>query len=316
MSGGGQRVREMARKRVRLKRPIEEILDSARKRLELLDSLPAADAAELTRSIDGLVALSRDLRELSLYHSQKLLPSDSASERILEYLRMHVGQLVEGEALDLVSAITENKRRVREWRVEFGLPIEKRGSGYVLTALEPDAARAERWATMNAIRRGPGGDKKKALALFQAYPEQILTTAQLKYVMKSGEMRRVRDLRLEDGWRVFTKNTGRPDLKQTQYILVDPDPIPEHDRQITDAIYSKVLKRDGHRCQKADCGWTPTERVPGDKKQYIELHHVTWHSQKGENNLSNLIALCNVHHRDLHREKIGPDQFEAWLTTS
>ena len=312
--------REVPKELIRRNRSLNQILDSARTHLSNLNVAAAHTEAELDQRVKMLVELSRDIRELSLFHSQHLLPPDSASERILQYLIRKVGKKVQREVIDVVAAISEYSRRIREWRVEFGFPIQwkKGGDAYILHSKEPDAEKAEKWRTMNKIKRlqiadKKVGDKKKALALFQAYPNQVLTTAQLKYVMASGEMRRIRDLRLEDGWRIFTRNTGRPDLKDKQYILVDPEQLLEHDRQVKDEVYSQVLKRDGHRCQKVGCGWHPTDKIAGDRKQYIEVHHKTWHSQKGENNLNNLITLCNVHHRDVHRRKIGPDQLAEWL---
>lgn len=114
----------MPRKRVRLSKNVESIVQSIRGKLGELSTPPAATRAELNDRVKKLVSLSHDIRELSLYHSQRLLSPDSASDRILEYLRLNVGHAVEGEAIDVVSAISEYPRRIREWRVEFGFSIE------------------------------------------------------------------------------------------------------------------------------------------------------------------------------------------------
>lgn len=303
----------MARQRVKLKRSAEEIVESAKAILEELRTHPAADKIELDTRIKQLVALNRDLRELSLHHTQKLLSRDSAAERILDYLRLHVGEKVEGEELDVVSTISEYPRRIREWRVQFGWPIVRRGRYYILERDQPDREKAERWRIMNEIRRTDAAKRDKMLALFRAFPGQVITYPELQYVSRGADMRRVRELRTELGWRILSRNTGMPELKQGEYVLIDPDPVEEHDRHVDDKTVIAVLKRDGNRCRKAGCGWHPRDRAQGDPRQYVELHHIHWHAQGGRNESDNLITLCNVHHKEVHRLEIGPSDFDAWL---
>jgi hypothetical protein len=303
----------MPRKRVRLQRALDEIVASALRRLERLRLDPARDKQELAERVKELVELNRDLRELSLYHTQLLLSKDSASERILDYLRLHVGERVDGEEIDVVSIISEYPRRIREWRVEGGWPIAKKGSHYILERAEPDGEKAEHWKTINSIRRTDAAARDKMLALLRGYPGQIITRAELQYVSKNADMRRVRELRTQLGWRIMTRNTGMPRLKTGEYVLVDPEPMEEHDRNIDEKTVIKVLKRDGNRCRKVGCGWHPNDRTQGDPRQYIELHHIQWHVERGANEEDNLITLCNVHHRDVHRERIGAGAFPAWL---
>ena len=78
------------------------------------------------------IPLTHDVKELALFHVQPVLPFDSGAERILAYMRLFVGQEIEGEELGVVSGISEYARRVREWRVEFGWPITHKGSRYIL----------------------------------------------------------------------------------------------------------------------------------------------------------------------------------------
>jgi hypothetical protein len=303
----------MSRRRIKLQRKVKEIIASAKEKLTNLNCRPAGTKEALRGRIALLIALNRDLRELSLHHSQQLLSKDSASERILDYLRLRLGEPVEGEEVDVVSTISEYPRRIREWRVEAGWPIVKEGSNYVLKRDEPDGDKADRWRKMNAIRRTDAAARDKMLALLRAYPHRRITRTELQYVSKNADMRRVRELRTEFGWRIMTRNTGMPELKPAEYVLVDPDPAEEHDRHIDEKTVIKTLKRDGNRCQKAGCHWHPADRAQGDPRQYIEIHHVTWHSKGGANKEENLITLCNVHHKDLHREKVGPDRFQQWI---
>jgi len=303
----------MARQRVKLKRSAEEIIESAKAALEELRTKPAGDKTELDARVKRLVAINRDLRELSLYHTQKLLSKDSAAERILDYLLLHVGETVEGEEIDVVSTISEYPRRIREWRVQFGWPIVRRGRYYVLESDQPNREKAERWRRMNEIRRTDAAKRDKMLALFRAFPGQVITYAELQYVSRGADMRRVRELRTELGWRIMTRNTGMPELRQGEYVLIDPEPIEEHDRHVDERTVIAVLKRDGNRCRKHGCGWHPKDRAQGDPRQYVELHHIKWHVAGGRNEADNLVTLCNVHHKEVHRLGIGPADFDAWL---
>jgi len=304
----------LPKKRIKLRRAKEEIVQSANRRLLSLDTNPPTSPQELRECVRSFVELSRDAKELALFHVKPLLPFETGAERILGYLRMFVGQAIEGEELEVVSGISEYARRVREWRVEFGWPIRHTGSCYVLDREEPDGAKAEFWQTINAIRRSEVAARDKMLALFLALPiGQPISTAQLRYVTDNKDMRRVRELRTQFGWRIMTQKTGMPQLKTDQYVLVDSTPMEPHDRNIKEKTMVAVLQRDKNRCQR--CGWNPKDRVPGDPRQYIEFHHINWHSTGGANELENLTTLCNVHHKEVHNLKLDADAFRQWLST-
>jgi hypothetical protein len=306
----------MPRKSVRLHRSVEEIFASASNQLSALKTEPAQSKEELQQRLKTIVELSRDVRELTLRHCQQLLPQRSAFQRLLAYLKMNIGQEVEGEELDVLSAISEWPRRIREWRVEKGWPIRARGSSYILESDEPDSKGAQIWKSMNSIRRTNKAARDKMLDLFLAFPGEPLSTDDIRYVTKGKDMRRLRELRTELGWRILTRNTGRPDLRPDEYILINTEPMEEHDRHIEDKVVAKVMMRDGCRCQKAGCHWHPKEKTPGDPRQYIELHHINWHSTGGTNDPENLITLCNVHHKDVHRMKVTPEKLGEWLQST
>jgi hypothetical protein len=122
----------MPRRRVLLDRKIDEIVNSIRKGLDDLDAEPAADAAELRLRVRLLIEMTYDVRELALHHLSKLISGTSASTRILAYLKLFVGESVDGEELDIVSGISEYPRRIREWRVDHGWPIRTDGTRYIL----------------------------------------------------------------------------------------------------------------------------------------------------------------------------------------
>lgn len=54
-------------------------------------------------------------------------------------------------------------------------------------------------------------------------------------------------------------------------------------------------------------------RVSGDPKQFIEVHHVEHHKDGGTNNKENLLTLCNVCHDVVHKKKESGDKFWSWL---
>jgi hypothetical protein len=137
----------MPRRRVRLQRSIDEIASSVRNKLEALETPPAADRDQLRRRVSLLMSLAYDVRELALHQLSGMIPASSASVRILDYLRIYVGEFVDGEELDVVSGISEYPRRIREWRVEHGWPIKTDGTRYILESDKPMAK--------NRSSRGP-----------------------------------------------------------------------------------------------------------------------------------------------------------------
>ena len=67
--------------------------------------------------------------------------------------------------------------------------------------------------------------------------------------------------------------------------------VPRAKQTIPPALRRAVLARDQHRC-----------RAPGCKNAtFLDLHHVQPRCQGGANSAGNLITLCGVHHRAVHR---------------
>jgi hypothetical protein len=302
----------MVRKRIRGTGDYQQLATAGKTQLEAIPSKLPSSASELRARVLEFVSISRVHKEMALFHVRAVLPYNSAAERILEYLRLFVGKPVQGEELEIVSGISEYARRVREWRVEFGFPIVHSKNTYTLERAEPDASKAELWRTLNRIRRTEAGGTERMRLLFLALPVgTIVKTSQLKYVIEDGDMRRVRELRTELGYRIMTQKTGMPNLKKDEYVLVDREPVAEHDRKIEKKTMIAVLERDRQRCRK--CGWRPDQRIAGDPRQYVEFHHMTWHMEGGANDAENLITLCNVDHKEVHRLKLDKKQLEKWL---
>ncbi len=105
--------------------------------------------------------------------------------------------------------------------------------------------------------------------------------------------RRVRELRNEEGYKILTHN-DRNDLKPGEYLLEDPKPIPAFSRAISKETRAIVLDRNGYTCQM--CGAAAGEPHPYDPSRKTRLHlgHVLDKSKGGDDDPSNLRALCTV----------------------
>jgi hypothetical protein len=65
-------------------------------------------------------------------------------------------------------------------------------------------------------------------------------------------------------------------------------------QSIPPAMRRAVLTRDRHRC-----------RVPGcTHATFVDVHHIQPRSEGGRNEASNLLTLCSVHHRAVHRGQL------------
>ena len=242
-----------------------------------------------------------------------------AKAAILFYLTQFVGEQVETIELDLVSGISEYARRIRELRVEHGYDIRSgfTDSGspyYTLVSASPNKEIARQWRLANEIRQMKGSASSRMLHLFLENIGRPLTIDMLDYVSRIKETRRrTSELRSEQGYRVLTRLTGRPDLRNQEYVLESPDALPKHDRKIPDEIYEAVLERDKNRCRK--CNWHPSDFIRGgsSKRAYIEVHHRDLHSDGGASTVANLFTLCNMHHDHVHAEKLKGEDFDHWL---
>lgn len=287
----------------------------------LLTGLPKSvpiTKGELREEVRVLAQVLSSIRGFSKNRLAKLITATGARERILQYLSLFVGETIDGDELEVVSGIHEYPRRVRELRVQEGYKIATgvtrkglRTDQYVLDDAKPDNAEAERWQISNQIRRAGGSVKSRMLALLKAYLGKPVSIEQFRYVGKGADMRRVRELRTEEGWRISTRFTGRPELAPDVYVLEGLDQLPQHDRKIDPEVYDAVLRRDNYSCRK--CGWKVADRKFGEKRQFIELHHIEHHKDGGANNLDNLVTMCNVHHDSVHALRLGAPEFLGWL---
>jgi len=308
------------------KRP--EISDPQQIRLEIIQLLQDFELLMLQEvlrpKVLHIVATVHKLRALgiSVVSQSDGYGDSSGRDRILKYLQGHVGVVISGDELLVVSGIQEYARRVRELRVQFGWAIvsgevikdmvENKDitvdskqkitvDSYMLISVAEDIEAAYRWNIANTIRKQTIGAREKILQYLRHNVGKNITGDELRYVAgnKTEWARRVRELRTEYAWPIYTRNTGREDLPVGTYVLEEDRQGEVHDRNISDAVRVQVLDRDNHSCRK--CGWNRNKMAQGDPRKLLELHHITAHARKGENSAENLITLCNVCHDEIHR---------------
>ncbi|WP_263788952.1 DNA (cytosine-5-)-methyltransferase [Salinibacter grassmerensis] len=320
------------------KEDIQKLCNRLVERAEEVDSDLSGD--ELRESTQALADAKEAIKEIG----KSLFPdATSGRKRILKYLLSFPRTPIPGKELGAVAGIKEYGRRIRELRKEHGWPVysgitiremiyegdlfepdvpdgakEMARDDYILLDTERDEEAAERWKTANKIRNMDGSLQDRLLKFFRENVGEPVTGEELRYVANGAQSwpRRVRELRTEEGWPVRTRNTGRPDLEQGEYILEEDRQDEPHDRDVQDMVRSKVLDRDGHECRK--CGWDYVrgEKNPHGPRTKLEVHHTRPHVEGGENNADNLVTLCNVCHDEVHRTNRleDPDELQDWLT--
>lgn len=139
------------------------------------------------------------------------------------------------------------------------------------------------------------GARSKLRAHFLANVGRVMKSEELREV--SGGIsewgRRIRELRSEEGYLILTHN-DRNDLKPGEYLLENPKPQPAFERGISKETRAYVLDRNGFTCQM--CGAVAGEPHPYDPTRKTRLHigHIVDKSQGGDDDPSNLRALCSV----------------------
>ncbi len=302
---------------------LKALLDGCAKKL---------DDPDLRTKVIALIPAVYGVRDLG----SSLIPREEASaarDRILYYFQKYPLTLIEGDELLVISGIGEWARRLRELRVQQGWwifsgvtfremlsaepeqeadlkqallvdPASIKPDQYVLMRVEQDRDAAYRWNTLNGIRRKNIGVKEKLLEYFRANVGRVISGEELRYLAKNKKewARRSRELRTQSGWPVVTRQQGRPDLPIGSYLLEEDRQSHEHDRTISDAVRVEVLERDKFACRV--CGWKREQANKDDPRRLLELHHVQEHVKGGKNDAENLLTLCNVHHDEVHADRL------------
>ena len=245
-----------------------------------------------------------DFRETLNKVAPRLGLPRGARERMLEYLQLHLGEVVSRHELAGVAGIDDWARRVRELRVEHGWRIDSnetrddlRPGQYVLSAPEPDVELREQWRTANTIRNSGGSGKDRLLRYFQANVGAVITKEQLRYVAKTLQEhpRRVREL-AEEGWQIDS-HYDQPGLRPGEYVMTDGERLDAKARQHIKQRH-EILERAKWRCQK--CGADP--KVDPVR---LQVHHIRPVHRGGQNDDDNLVVLCDACHAGEHATDRG-----------
>ena len=143
--------------------------------------------------------------------------------------------------------------------------------------------------------RTKGGARSKLRAYFLANIGRVVDSAELRPVAGniSEWARRVRELRTNEGFQILTHN-DRADLKPGQYLMESAKQQPAFARELSKEARAFVLDRNGFTCQM--CGAVAGEPHPYDSSRKARLHigHVIDKSMGGNDEPSNLNAICSV----------------------
>jgi 5-methylcytosine-specific restriction endonuclease McrA len=266
------------------------------------------DGSGSRSDVDRLIAEIRGAQNRAFGPRPRASHGHGGKFKILSYLQERVGEVVFGEELAAISAISEWARRVRELRVQDGYRItELGGSRYRLESEEPDLSEASAWGLENAIRRRSGSGKSRIEAFLEASVGQVVDRKQIDYVSKIGEAaRRVRELRDEKGWPV-NSHIDESVLRPGQYRLTSVDPEDRLDplqREYKEGLRQKVFERDRYTCRRCNRDRAKAEAA-GDTRFYLEVHHkVALAAEEGKlpqaelNDIENLETLCHRCHRE------------------
>lgn len=120
--------------------------------------------------------------------------------------------------------------------------------------------------------------------------------------------RRIRELRNEEGFPILTHN-DRSELKPGQYLLLTAKPEPAFARGISKETRAIVLDRNGFTCQMCGAGAGEPHPFDASRKTRLHLGHVIDKSMGGNDEPSNLRAVCSVCNEGA--SNIAPDRPSA-----
>ena len=137
--------------------------------------------------------------------------------------------------------------------------------------------------------------KEKIRRFLREHVGEVVTAHQLQEA--AGNVtewaRRVRELRGDEGWKIFSHNDDAS-LKPGEYRLAELPPQVRRtvfSRSVSGRVRSQVLERNGYTCQMCGAAAGDTD----DRGRHVRLHigHIQDRSHGGRDDLSNLRALCS-----------------------
>ena len=143
------------------------------------------------------------------------------------------------------------------------------------------------------------GSKERIRRFLRDRVGQVVTSKQLQEA--AGEnvtewARRLRELRTDEGWLIFS-HLDDSSLKPGEYRLDAAPPLLvdyTFSRPISARIRAQVLSRNGQTCQMCGAGaGEPDDQNPG-RRVRLHIGHIVDRSHGGNDDLSNLRALCST----------------------
>jgi HNH endonuclease len=222
----------------------------------------------------------------------------SAQDRLMHYLVPRLGKEVPAAELGGVSCIWEWARRTREldvergWEIKVGAKAGIREGSYMLASNDPDNDRAELWKSKNGIRKRPGSGESRVLALLQDRFPAAVHIDDLDYVARiRSRDRRKRDLE-EAGWRIASIDTD-PLLQSGWYRLESLEKGPPRARENL-KLREELLRERKFTCER--CLYVRNQKEP----RPLQIHHIRFLREGGNDEKSNLLVLCRPCHAGLH----------------
>ena len=135
----------------------------------------------------------------------------SGQARLLNYLRLNIGVVVQGDELAGVAGISDWPRRVRELRTDHGWPIETgtqrpdlRSDEYLLIRDEQDEQLLSNWRRARELREQGGPIKARLLEYLIGLSPQAADQDQLRHVAGSNDVQRHLGDLMNDGWDIHS----------------------------------------------------------------------------------------------------------------
>jgi hypothetical protein len=191
-----------------------------------------ATAAERELSADDMLVIlaelgrrNAEIRQLMARVGTRVGLPTGARARILRYLQVTKGKVVDKEELSGVSGIYEWARRVRELRVEEGWRISSddnrpdlRPGQYLLESMVPDPDVRSRWQIAHRIRRAGGSAPERVLAFLRSNVGRTVSSEELYYVSQDHDFEGIVERLASQGWTIRS-HADAMGLRPGQYRL-------------------------------------------------------------------------------------------------
>jgi len=137
------------------------------------------------------------------------------------------------------------------------------------------------------------GSKKRLLEFLLGNVGRVVEKRELQAAARwaSEWVRRLRELRDEDGWKILS-HKDRSDLKPGQYLLASTSRNPSFHRAISKETRAVVLERNGYTCQMCGAAAGDPDAFHPSRTIRLTMGHILDKSKGGKDTPGNLRAVC------------------------